>query len=214
MHRLSDYLPSMVEDAECAIHHKRIGEYHRIQEDFAVSSDAMMEDLLRNDVWIPSWNRATPVDTKLGMEIASDNPSSTDNLALTLIFRNHMDSKGMHNIVTFLSGFDNIYMAGLARLPPGATVSPHRDLAADMKWEHGGKCMRICNIALITNDKCTLECNGVVHTHKVGEWVDFDPRQIHYARNDGHSERIILAFNYVTDYDGDDSTHVGRVNNQ
>jgi chorismate mutase len=208
MQNLKSLLPAMIEDANNATKNKTISQYHRTQGEFATQTDEMMINMLKIDKWIPMWNRASHVDT--AMEEATTCTSAVDNLMLPLEYRNKCDYKDMHSIAAFMKEFDNVYSAGLMKLHPGVHAHPHRDMQANIEWPQG-RCIRICNIPLITNDRCTMQCGDITHHHKIGEWIDFDPRDIHHARNDGDSDRVILAFSYLTSRDDNDLPKMGCI---
>ena len=78
----------------------------------------------------------------------------------------------------------------LARMAPGGTIHPHRDMNPAAKWPHK------VHIPLKTNPDVTFFVDGIGYHFAEGEAVEVNNMGLHAVTNGGTSDRIHLIFEY------------------
>ena len=81
-----------------------------------------------------------------------------------------------------------------ARMRPGGVIHPHIDANPAAKWPHK------IHVPLSTNPNVVSFFGGEEDHFPAGEAVEVDNLGPHWVRNDGHTDRIHLIFEY---YDAD-----------
>lgn len=89
------------------------------------------------------------------------------------------------NTVALLRSIPNVKAAMFAELPPGGKLNSHRDPFAGSLRYHLG-------LVTPNNDSCFIDVDGQRYSWRDGEAVIFDETYIHWAKNDGDSNRVIL----------------------
>lgn len=89
----------------------------------------------------------------------------------------------IYNIIKKITGLKT---ASLSRLTPGTQLEPHKG------WAKLSNYVLRCQYGIICGDNCILGCEDDVVEIKEDKIVVFDDSKLHYAQNNGKSDRIIL----------------------
>ena len=89
------------------------------------------------------------------------------------------------NTVALLRSLPNVKAAMFAELPPGAKLNSHRDPFAGSLRYHLG-------LVTPNSDSCFIDVDGQRYSWRDGEAVIFDETYIHWAKNEGTTNRVIL----------------------
>ena len=76
--------------------------------------------------------------------------------------------------------------ASLSRLTSGTKLEPHYG------WAKLSNYVLRCQYGIIVGDNCILGCENDIVEMKENKIVVFDDSKLHYAQNNGNSDRIVL----------------------
>jgi aspartyl/asparaginyl beta-hydroxylase (cupin superfamily) len=94
------------------------------------------------------------------------------------------------HITNFLKSIPNLKLATLSKMSKGTSLTPHQG------WgNHSNNVLR-CHYGIIIPDNCSIsvlyENKWLKMYHEQFEWIIFDDAKMHYAENEGNSDRIVL----------------------
>ena len=98
------------------------------------------------------------------------------------------------NICDVLKKIPNLSTASISKLTPGTKLKPHNGFG-----ETSNENLR-CHYVLESNDNSFLQVNNERKILKDNDIIVFDDSKLHYAENNGNSDRIVLLLDILRPY--------------